>query len=312
MARSITVTPGTLVNYEGLGIAVNANYNDPEYGSQPYVTVSTDALDPAHSYDEKSGLRGSDTPYSVGRDSDTDEYLVWGPDAEGKLVPVARFPIVTTRHDASKGATIHAESLNGTWAKRNCGMPAIAVHLNDAALFDDAGQGNTAPIIDTPTVYVVVPTTSDDEPAVFAHLEDAEAYSATFSGDPGYSALIVCDRKTAAKMIAERREGEGPVKIALTDQDMEDLDDGNTINAMAEDGSEITLALNDGEARTLRAGDSIEREAFLPDRGEDVSYTITYEAPEPSDDQLANGFGIEGGIGYDTTPDTRDEHDETL
>lgn len=33
---------------------------------------------------------------------------------------------------------------------------------------------------------------------------------------------------------------------------------------------------------------------------------------EPSDEQLANRFGMEGGIGYDTTPDMRDEHDPSL
>jgi hypothetical protein len=31
-----------------------------------------------------------------------------------------------------------------------------------------------------------------------------------------------------------------------------------------------------------------------------------------SDDELYNGFGVEGGIPYDTRGDMRDEHDPTL
>lgn len=33
---------------------------------------------------------------------------------------------------------------------------------------------------------------------------------------------------------------------------------------------------------------------------------------EPSDEQLANGHGVEGGIGYDTAGDVRGEHDWRL
>lgn len=36
------------------------------------------------------------------------------------------------------------------------------------------------------------------------------------------------------------------------------------------------------------------------------------EEDGPSDDELYNGFGVEGGIPYDTRGDVRDEHDPTL
>lgn len=46
-----------------------------------------------------------------------------------------------------------------------------------------------------------------------------------------------------------------------------------------------------------------------------ISSDPDHEGPcktEPTDDELANGHGVEGGIGYDTTPDMRDEHDPSL
>ncbi|WCB94458.1 hypothetical protein DSM104299_03195 [Baekduia alba] len=36
------------------------------------------------------------------------------------------------------------------------------------------------------------------------------------------------------------------------------------------------------------------------------------EEDGPSDDEIYNGFGVEGGIPYDTRGDARDEHDPTL
>lgn len=49
----VRVRPGTLVVYQGLGIAVNADYNDPELGSRPYVTVNTEELDPRYVYGDE-------------------------------------------------------------------------------------------------------------------------------------------------------------------------------------------------------------------------------------------------------------------
>lgn len=43
--RVVAAAPGTLVVYDGLGIAVGANYNEPEFGQQPYVTVTTEEID---------------------------------------------------------------------------------------------------------------------------------------------------------------------------------------------------------------------------------------------------------------------------
>lgn len=90
-------------------------------------------------------------------------------------------------------------------------------------------------IIGTPEVYVV--SSVDDDPAVFARKEDAEAYFATFDEDAMAkpAALIVCDEALGAKMIAERE----------TDQ-------------------------------------------------------------EPTDDEIYNRHGVEGGIGYPTEPSMED------
>lgn len=49
---SIVVDPGTLVRFGQLGIQVRADYNKPEFGRQPFVTVNTEELDPAHLYGE--------------------------------------------------------------------------------------------------------------------------------------------------------------------------------------------------------------------------------------------------------------------
>lgn len=43
--RIATVDPGTLVVWAGLGIEVNADYNDPEHGRQPYLTIVTHRMD---------------------------------------------------------------------------------------------------------------------------------------------------------------------------------------------------------------------------------------------------------------------------
>jgi len=44
----VVVKPGTLVQYENVGIFINCNFNDPEFDSQPYVTVNTDDLPDEH------------------------------------------------------------------------------------------------------------------------------------------------------------------------------------------------------------------------------------------------------------------------
>jgi hypothetical protein len=72
MSYHVKVKPGMLVEYEGLAY-VNANFNEPEFGSQPYVTINTEPLPDQHSNDD--------------------------------------------------------------------GCPLIAVHLNDATIYDDEGAG---------------------------------------------------------------------------------------------------------------------------------------------------------------------------
>lgn len=43
-----------------------------------------------------------------------------------------------------------------------------------------------------------------------------------------------------------------------------------------------------------------------------IVYPESTEDREPSDHEIYNRSGMEGGIPYDITPDTRDEHDPTL
>lgn len=47
-------------------------------------------------------------------------------------------------------------------------------------------------------------------------------------------------------------------------------------------------------------------------RGEIEEEEDDDEDREPTDNEIYNSFGMEGGIAYDTTGDTRDEHDPTL
>lgn len=81
--------------------------------------------------------------------------------------------------------------------------PAIAVHLNDADLFDDQGAGNIAPAVDGTKVFVVVAHSSDDEPAVFVNRDDAGDYAETFT-DAEVIELPVAGKDTAAKMVKQR------------------------------------------------------------------------------------------------------------
>lgn len=74
MHNIITVPEGSLVYFEGVGLHIRAARNEPEFGSQPFVTINTEELPAQH--------------------------------------------------------------VNGN------GEPLIAVHLNDATLYDDEGKGN--------------------------------------------------------------------------------------------------------------------------------------------------------------------------
>lgn len=82
----------------------------------------------------------------------------------------------------------------------------------DVIMHLDADDGL---VIGTPEVYVVTAVSEDTGPAVFARLEDAESYSATFSSDPGNSDALVCDAELAAVMIAERADSREDVIDAI-------------------------------------------------------------------------------------------------
>jgi hypothetical protein len=135
--KTINVKAGTLVFFEGVGIQVRADFNDPEFGSQPYVTINTDELPPAHRYDERTGLRGDSAPYRADcLETASGEWVVRGP---GEAI-VARTYSVDDISDAEAEAERIADSFNEGW-EGVCGMPAVAVHLNDATLIDDEGKG---------------------------------------------------------------------------------------------------------------------------------------------------------------------------
>lgn len=53
---TVTVPAGTLIKIEGIGIYLRCALNDPEFGCQPYVTVNTEDLPPAHRYGENNGM----------------------------------------------------------------------------------------------------------------------------------------------------------------------------------------------------------------------------------------------------------------
>jgi hypothetical protein len=135
-ARGIVhVAPGTLVQFDEVGVFVNCNFNEPEFGRQPYVTVNT-------------------------------------------------------------------EELPGEFVKPD-GCPILAVHLNDAELYDDGGTGDTAPV---PVLYVVSGFNDGSEPpAVFVRKEDAETFAATYD-TATVTKATVCDGRLAAELVASRSE----------------------------------------------------------------------------------------------------------
>jgi hypothetical protein len=108
------------------GIYVSAGLDDD---GQPYVSINTEDMVPQHRYDENTGLLGTERPYTYEQDGAS--AVVKGPD--GQIV-ARHFP----QPDSSSSrlaARAHAEHLNDGWAKQ-CGMPAISIHLNDAELYD--------------------------------------------------------------------------------------------------------------------------------------------------------------------------------
>lgn len=138
--RVIDVEPDTLICFAGVGIQVRAGFNPDMESGQPYVTVNTEDLPPAHCYGEDDG------------------------------------------------------------------MPAIAVHLNDAVLFDDEGHGNIAQVVGTPTVYVVRPGDMSEDVAVFAMERHAQRFRDTYDdGDCGeVESAIVCDHDLTLALVKER------------------------------------------------------------------------------------------------------------
>lgn len=49
--RTVRVPEGTLVRFDGVGLQVRAGRNDPEFGSQPFVTINTEDLPPEFAHD---------------------------------------------------------------------------------------------------------------------------------------------------------------------------------------------------------------------------------------------------------------------
>lgn len=211
-SNHVIVAPGTLVTYDRLGIQVNADYNpDATFGDQPYVTVNTETLDGNYRYDPRTGLLASTTDVFTAETNDgpgmIDAFVVVGPDG-----PVAAFnghtPGFSNRHMAENLANI----LNGEWPDQ-CGMPAINVMINDQDIFDDQGAGDTIDHLSEQTVYVVHSYVADDEPAVFAKEQDAQAFAATYEPEAAIMSLMVAGPGLAAEMIAERTDD--PIKERL-------------------------------------------------------------------------------------------------
>lgn len=131
----VHVAPGTLVLYEEVGVFVNCNFNEPEFGRQPYVSIVTEEL-----------------------------------------------PAEFVKPD---------------------GCPILAVSLNDAELYDDAGGGDTAP---APVIYVVTGFNDATEgAAVFVRQEDAAAFAQTYDS-ACVQRVTVCDATLAAELIASRSD----------------------------------------------------------------------------------------------------------
>jgi hypothetical protein len=139
--NSVTVPAGTLVTFEGVGVQVRAEFNDPEYGEQPYVSIDTSDLPARFTYDEKTGLRGDARPFETLDMEEFGRWAVVGPKGEvARFDPVDGEASVFTRMRAKE----YAKYLNDTWSQQ-CGMPIIAVHLNDGTeIYDDEGEGNKA------------------------------------------------------------------------------------------------------------------------------------------------------------------------
>lgn len=141
--RHINALPGDLVCYQHLGIQIRAAFNEPELGEQPFVTIDTSDMPAAFTYDEATGLRGDAEPFFARHNGDCwDVVREWS----NKTEVVAVFPGDGTTPQLD--AKAYAKTRNASW-NEECGMPIIAVHLNDgAAVYDDEGRGNTAHLTD--------------------------------------------------------------------------------------------------------------------------------------------------------------------
>lgn len=61
-AHIVHVPPGTLVQYDGVGVQINCAFNEPVHHCQPYVTINTEELPPAHTYDENDPSKPGGMP----------------------------------------------------------------------------------------------------------------------------------------------------------------------------------------------------------------------------------------------------------
>jgi hypothetical protein len=109
-----------MVTIEGLGLYVTAGKDDD---GQPYVSINTEEMAAEHTYDEHTGLRGTEAPYDVEQDGE-DAVVVFKPTGEtvARHYPAPAAPVA--RHAAQD----HALMLNNAWPTC-CGMPVLSVHL---------------------------------------------------------------------------------------------------------------------------------------------------------------------------------------
>lgn len=131
-ANPARVPAGTLVVWEGVGLAAVADYPDGDSrATEPaHLQIDTSGMAAHLRLDGATALRGDANPYDV---EDRGElYAVVGPNRSGERVTVAEYRVIDGhRAHARASAEASADGFNSTWCEDRCERPNLSVSVGD-------------------------------------------------------------------------------------------------------------------------------------------------------------------------------------
>lgn len=280
----VTVKPGTHITVEGLGIEIGVGYSgDGHDFEQPYVTIDTAGIQPEHAYGEGMSIIAVHMNDATLLDDEGAGNIA--PPIDGPPVFVVR-PFDPMEDAAVFAREEDAHAFRQTYEDTECGdvERCNVITMSVARRMIEQRIDEEDP---------------DDENGLSTEANDDACPNCGGVGLDGRDWMdaegdcVHCGRDPHRGPIPE-------VEISLAD--LQDLAGGETLRLLASDHTRATIAGDDlvtsRDIHELREGQRVSY----------GRYVLRYDPPEPSDDQIYNGPGREGGIAYtDTNPCNFDE-----